>query len=180
MMRILEPNFVSNLTNRFTCTRQQYLYTIDNGKMNVFDGWLSCFFLDKVAEIVGWEMKLVSTPCYCGQTILFRLVWIKVIKHQCLKTCKYIAVDNLTCGKLTVIKTKTMIEQDFNIRSKNAATMLVDCVMQFFLYFSKAVENSLSFTLGHMQSFIYFVRKKSIFLHFTSQACAAQQIWMEQ
>ena len=37
-----------------------------------------------------------------------------------------------------------MIEQDFNIGSDNAATMLVNNVMQFFLYFSKAVENSMT------------------------------------
>ena len=109
-MRILEADFVGYFAYGFTRARQQILDTIDDGEVNILNGWFARFFLDKVAEIVGREVKLLSTPRYGGQSDLLRLVGIEITDQQFFETGKDIMVDNLTGSKLAVVETKAMVE----------------------------------------------------------------------
>ena len=125
-------------------------------------------------------MKLVGTPRHGGQADLFRFVGVEITGHQILETGEDIAVDNLTCGKLAVIETEAMVEQDFYVGGDDAAAVLVDAVMQFFLYLVETVENGLAFSLGHVQGFVHFIGEERVFLHLAGKACATQQVGMEQ
>ena len=129
MMRILESNCVRYLAYCLVRACQQVLDTVDDSEVDVFNGGLSSLFLDEVTEIVGGEMKLVGTPCYGGQTDLFRLVGVKIAGHQVLETCEDIAVDNLACGKLAVVETEAMVEQDFYVGGNDAAAVLVNVMV---------------------------------------------------
>ena len=73
-----------------------------------------------------------------------------------------------------------MVEQDFDVGGDDAAAMLVDAVVQFFLYLGEAVEDGLPLALGHMQGFVHFVGEECVFLHFLCKARASQQVGMEQ
>ena len=72
-----------------------------------------------------------------------------------------------------------MVEQDFDVGGDDAAAMLVDAVVQFFLYLGEAVEDGLPLALGHMQGFVHFVGEECVFLHFLCKARASQQVGME-
>ena len=87
MMRILESDFVGNLAHGLIRACQQILDTVNDGKVDVFNGGLAGFLLHKVAEIVGG--------------------------HQFLETSEDIAVDGLAGGKLAVVETEAVVEQDF-------------------------------------------------------------------
>lgn len=73
-----------------------------------------------------------------------------------------------------------MVEQDFYVGSDDAAAVFVDTVMQFFLNLVETVENSLVFTLRHMQGFVYLVGEESVFLHLAGKVCTAYKVWVEQ
>ena len=82
MMRILESDFVGNLAHGLIRACQQILDTVNDGKVDVFNGGLAGFLLHKVAEIVGG--------------------------HQFLETSEDIAVDGLAGGKLAVVETEAV------------------------------------------------------------------------
>ena len=134
MMRILESDLIGYLAHGLVRACQQVLDTVDDSEVDVFDGGLACLFLDKVAEIVGGEVELVGTPRHGGQTDLLGLVGIEVAGHQFLETGEDITVDGFTGGKLAVVEAEAMVEQDFDVGGDDAAAMLVDAVVQFFLY----------------------------------------------
>ena len=180
MVRILEADSIGYLAHGLVRACQRVLDAVDDGKVDVFDGGLARFLLDEVAEIVGGKMELVGTPSHGGQTDLFRLVGIKIAGHQVLETSEDIAVDGLAGGKLTVVETEAMVEQYLDVGGDDAAAVLVDAVMQFFLYLVETVKDGLAFSLGHVQGFVHFIGKERVFLHLAGKACATQQVGMEQ
>lgn len=148
--------------------------------MNVFNGCLTRLLFYQITEIIGRKMQLVGAPGYSWQADLFRLIRIEVLGHQFFKAYEYIPIDSLTGNKLTVVKTKEVVEQRFNIGSNNAAAIPVDVVVQFFFYFGETVEDGLAFALGYMQSLVHFIGKESIFFYLTGEKRSTQQIGVKQ
>ena len=72
MLRILEPELISDFADGFAGVEYFFFCDIDQFGLDVFRSGFPGFFFDQITEIVGGQMNLICTVSYCWQARTLR------------------------------------------------------------------------------------------------------------
>lgn len=129
VMWIFESQFIGNLTDGFIATDQQLLSAVDGGLLYIFLCRSPGLFFDQVAEIVGRQMQLVGTPGDRRQAGQLGLIRCKIVAQQLLEASQQIFVYDFMRHELSVEKTNTVVEQNFDIGCNDLFRVFVDGIV---------------------------------------------------
>ena len=79
MLRILEPQFVSNLTDRFRSIEHMFLCRFQCLLLDMFQGGHARLFLQQIAQVVGRKAKFVSAVLHGGQSFRDRFAGMEIL-----------------------------------------------------------------------------------------------------
>ena len=91
------------------------------------------------------------------QTAFAQTGIFEILVQQPLEFRDYIVVDLGTCDELTVIKTHTVVKEQFDIRGNQTFAVLVYRMFHLITDFVNAVHKNFTFPFRHMQCLVHIV-----------------------
>ena len=180
MLRILESQFIGHLPDGFIRVEKPLLGRVDHLQLDILLGRFPGLLFHQIAEIIGRQAYFACKIAYRRQPFLRSGALGKVIVEQPLETCQDIEIHVPARDELALVKTHTIVEQQFYIGRNKPFGMLVDGVEQFHADFFQAVEDNHTFFLRQVQGFVGLIGKKRIFLNLLPQRRTADKIGMKQ
>lgn len=160
MLGVLEPQTIGNLADGIVCGNKLRLCDIQYFVSNMPRCGHSCFLANQIAEIIIGKMQRICAVLHGGHSCTFGLAAYIIFIQQLLETGKNVFVHIVACDKLAVIEACAIIEKHLDAVHNQSLAVTIYSMVQFVLYFVKAVHDYLPFFCTEMQRLVCLVGEK--------------------
>lgn len=126
MLWILEPQAISNFTDRKTGIENTVFRYSDQLSLYILLCRISGLFFNQVAKIIRRQMQGIGTILNRRKPYDLRFLRLKIIVQQILEASQNIFIHMAASNKLPVIKPNAIIQEQFYIIYNQCLAMLID------------------------------------------------------
>ena len=160
VLRILEAEFVGDLSDRLVGCQNPFLGRGDQLELDVLLGRFAGFLLDQIAEIVRGKAQFSGAPFYRRQPFALGAIPRKIVVEQPFEPGQNVMIDVRTGDELPLVEAQTVVEQHFDVDGDEPFAVAVDSVFQLLPDLEEAADDHFALSLREVQRLVHFIREE--------------------